>query len=195
MRYAQPLQVSAPADGRKTIRGNIVFVRPIAANEWRLYRSLRLRALRESPDAFASTYECEAIRSDDDWEARISAAATSTGAQAFFAFHHGEPCGLVWCKSSEAEPDVVEVFQMWVDPVSRGIGAGRALLASAIDWAESRGAQRVRLGVTIAHTPAMHLYRTGGFCGIGLPEPLRLGCTLKSQSMELSLVSRSGPDS
>lgn len=31
MRYAQPLQVSAPADGRKTIRGNIVFVRPIAA--------------------------------------------------------------------------------------------------------------------------------------------------------------------
>ncbi len=116
-----------------------MFVRPIAANEWRLYRSLRLRALRESPDAFASTYEREAIRSYDDWEARIAAAATSPGAQAFFAFQHGEPCGLVWCKSSEAEPDVVEVFQMGVDPVSRGIGAGRALLASAIDWAESRG--------------------------------------------------------
>lgn len=113
------------------------------------YRSLRLRALRESLDAFASTYEREATRSDDDWESRVSAVATSTSAQAFFAFQHAEPCGLVWCKSSEAESVVVEVFQMWVDPVSRGVGAGRALMARAIAWAEDRGAQRIRLGVTI----------------------------------------------
>lgn len=140
------------ADESKAIGGTIVFVRRIAANEWRLYRGLRLPALRESPDAFASTYEVEAARSDDDWTARISAAATSTSAQAFFAFQHPEPCGLVWCKSSEAEPGVVEVFQMWVDPVSRGFGAGRALLASAIAWAESLEAQRIRLGV-VSQTP------------------------------------------
>lgn len=48
---------------------------------------------------------------------------------------------------------------MWVDPVSRGVGAGRALLARAIAWAEGRGAQLIRLGVTIADTPAMRLYR------------------------------------
>ncbi len=65
-----------------------MFVRPIAAHELRLYRSLRLRALRESPDAFASTYEREATRSDDNWEARVSAVATSTSAQAFLAFQH-----------------------------------------------------------------------------------------------------------
>ncbi|MND99560.1 hypothetical protein D3C80_919470 [compost metagenome] len=63
-----------------------MFVRPIAAHEWRLYRNLRLRALRESPDAFSSTYEREATRSEDDWEARVSAVATSTSAQAFFGF-------------------------------------------------------------------------------------------------------------
>lgn len=128
----QPLQVSSLDDGRKTIGGTSVFVRPIAAYEWQLYRGLRLRALQESPDAFAGTYEHEAIRSDDDWEARVSAVATSTSAQAFLAFQHAEPCGLVWCKSSEAEPAVVEVFQMWVDSVSRGAGAGRSLLARAI---------------------------------------------------------------
>ncbi|QKK99765.1 GNAT family N-acetyltransferase [Pseudomonas sp. 13159349] len=173
----------------------MVFVRPIAANEWRLYRNLRLRALRESPDTFASTYEREATRSDDDWEARVSAVATFTSAQAFLAFQHAEPCGLVRCKASEAEPAVVEVFQMWVDPVSRGTGAGRALLARAVAWAEGRGAQRIRLGVTIADTPAMRLYRSNGFCDIGLPEPLRQGSSLSSQSMELNLCLRSGTDS
>ncbi|WP_328316305.1 hypothetical protein [Pseudomonas pudica] len=29
------------------------------------------------------------------------------------------------------------------------------------------------MGVTIADTPAMRLYRSDGFCDIGLPEPLR----------------------
>lgn len=95
MKGAQPLQVSSLADERKTIGGTIVFVRPIAANEWRLYRSLRLRALRESPDAFASTYELEVTRSDDDWAARVSAAATSTCAQAFLLF--STPSLVAWC--------------------------------------------------------------------------------------------------
>lgn len=84
---------------------------------------------------------------------------------------------------------------MWVDPVSRGVGAGRALLVRAIAWAESRGAQRIRLGVAIADLPAMRLYRTNGFCDIGLPEPLRLGSSLSSQSMELNLGLGSGTDS
>lgn len=91
----------------------MVFVRPIEANEWKLYRDLRLSALSESPDAFASTFEGELVRSNGDWESRVAGMATSTYARAFLAFKQGEACGLVWCKSSDAEPGLVEVFQMW----------------------------------------------------------------------------------
>lgn len=61
-------------------------------------------------------------------------------------------------------------------------------------WAEVQGAQRIRLGETIADAPVMFLYRSNGFCAIGLPEPLRQGSSLSSQSMELNLGLRSGTD-
>ncbi|MGJ7551230.1 GNAT family N-acetyltransferase [Pseudomonas alloputida] len=166
----------------------MVFVRPLEASEWQVYRNLRLRALHDSQDAFASQYEGEAVREDSDWAARVSAAAKSTGAEVLIAFQQTEPCGLLWCKSSAAEPAVVELFQMWVDPAFRGFGAGRALLDAAIAWAHRRGAERVCLGVTIAQSAAMHLYQSSGFCPVGEPEPLRPGSMLMSQSMELQLT-------
>lgn len=111
----------------------------------------------------------------------------SSSAQAFFASQHNEVCGLVWCKSSGIEVDVVELFQMWVAPDARGFGVGRALLECAVTWAMDQGAQRVRLGVTIADSPAMRLYKATGFYSVGIAEPLREGSALMSQSMELIL--------
>ncbi|EKT4476331.1 GNAT family N-acetyltransferase [Pseudomonas putida] len=170
--------------------GGMLFVRPVAASDWRSYRDLRLRALRDSHEVFASTHERESVRDDDDWLARVSAVASSSTAQAFFAHWNNEACGLVWCKASDVESSVVEIFQMWVAPDARGLGAGSALLESAITWAEDRGAACVRLGVTIADSPAMHLYKASGFHAVGAPEPLREGSALMSQSMELNLGSR-----
>ena len=69
----------------------------------------------------------------------------------------------------------------------RGRGAGRALLQAALDWARRHDMQRVRLGVTIQDSPAMHLYTALGFKPIGPPEPLRAGSALMSQGMELVL--------
>ena len=46
--------------------GGMLFVRPVAASDWRSYRDLRLRALRDSHEAFASTHERESVRDDDD---------------------------------------------------------------------------------------------------------------------------------
>ncbi|WP_256609311.1 GNAT family N-acetyltransferase [Pseudomonas putida] len=54
-------------------------------------------------------------------------------------------------------------------------------------WAIGQGAQRVRLGVTLADSPAMRLYKASGFHPVGIPEPLREGSALMSQSMELIL--------
>ncbi|MGI5241410.1 GNAT family N-acetyltransferase [Dactylosporangium sp. CA-139066] len=42
-------------------------VRPLSPDEWQLKRELRLAALKDSPDAFASTYARESHRSETDW--------------------------------------------------------------------------------------------------------------------------------
>ncbi|WP_371262521.1 GNAT family N-acetyltransferase [Pseudomonas sp. NBRC 111119] len=76
---------------------------------------------------------------------------------------------------------------MWIAPEARGLGIGRALLESAVAWAENRGTFRVRLDVTIADSPAIQLYKTSGFEPVGPAEPLRPGSSLMSQPMELRL--------
>ncbi|WP_434140136.1 GNAT family N-acetyltransferase [Pseudomonas luteola] len=165
---------------------NVISVRPIKPSEWQLYRDTRLYALRDSPDAFASTYEEEALRADESWKARIIAAFSSNNDHALFALDGNEVCGLAWGKLSA---NTADIFQMWVNPKSRGLGAGRALLDELLAWAKRCRALRVRLGVTAADTPAMHLYKAFGFLLDGDLEPLRKDSVLISQPMVLELRS------
>lgn len=165
----------------------VISVRPAEPDEWRTYRDVRLRALLDSPDAFGSTHAAEADRTDALWAARMAAATSSGRDRVLFARYREDVCGLAWCKLSTDEPTVANVFQMWVDPASRGMGAGRALLEEAIAWAESLGAHRVGLGVTAAETPAMRLYVACGFRPTGRVEPLREGSHLRVQWMSLAV--------
>lgn len=165
----------------------MISIRPAEPNEWRTYRDVRLQALLDSPNAFGSTYEAEAGRTDAMWAARIAAATSSGQDRVIFARNRENVCGLVWCKLSTDEPMVANVFQMWVDPASRGMGAGRALLNEAVDWAERVGARRICLGVTAAETPAMRLYLACGFRLAGEIEPLRESSSLMVQPMSLTV--------
>ena len=173
----------------------MITIRPILPSEARLYRTLRLQALLDSPDAYASTHAAEAAREEASWAARLAAAAGSGNDRAWFAFSGAEPCGLLWCKLSAAQPGVAHIYQMWVAPAFRGLGAGRALLANAVEWAASAGAQQVRLGVTAQDSTAMRLYVNSGFRPVGAAEPLREGSGLVSQPMKLILGSNPRPHS
>ena len=52
---------------------------------------------------------------------------------------------------------------MAVSPAARGRGAGRKLLAAAIDHARSLGARSVYLGSSTKLPSAVHLYEVFGF--------------------------------
>jgi pimeloyl-ACP methyl ester carboxylesterase len=53
-------------------------VRAFEPHEWRTYRELRLRALADAPDAFASTLAEEQRRSDAGWSEMLAASAASS---------------------------------------------------------------------------------------------------------------------
>ena len=69
------------------------------------------------------------------------------------------------------------VRSMYVVPDARGQGLGRRLLSAALAQAESwHGIEQVKLSVTASNQPAVHLYQSAGFVGVGLvPRALRLG--------------------
>lgn len=166
----------------------MISIRPIAPHQWPQYRDVRLRALQDSPDAFGSTWEAEAARTDESWRTQLGSAASGNRDRAVFAFQGEDPCGLAWCQLSAAQSGVAHIYQMWVDPAARGLGIGRALLSDVTAWTRSQGLGHIRLGVTVAESPAMKLYRSHGFYPVGGAAPLREGSPLMVQTLEMKSV-------
>jgi GNAT superfamily N-acetyltransferase len=173
-----------------TQKRTIVTIRRFHATEWTKYREIRLRALKDSPDAFASTYEESQKYPEAAWIARLGDARPESDYP--MAAMIGEVMvGLAWAKIEPPKLYVAHLYQMWVQPASRGNGAGRALVDAAIAWARDRNVAKLMLDVTCGDRPARRLYEAAGFVPVGTPQPLRVGSVLLEQSMELHFAAES----
>lgn len=162
-------------------------IRPLAPHEWQAYRAIRLRSLADSPDAFCSTLAEEEALPLDTWSARVARAAVSGIDLPLVADIGGTLAGLVWAKVDAEDAAVVNLFQVWVAPESRGCGIAGALLREAARWATSKGASCVKLDVTSGDTAAARLYLREGFRNVGEPVPMCSRPPLQFQAMELRL--------
>ena len=167
-------------------------LRALVPDEWSTYRTLRLAALRDAPDAFGSTLAAEQERLPEQWRDRLAQAQTSGADLPLVAAVQGQALGLLWAKVDADDARLVHLFQMWVVPEARGQGLGKALLAHAIAWARSVGARCVQLGVTSGDTPAARLYASAGFHAVGPEVALREGSALRSRDMRLVLGDGAG---
>jgi ribosomal protein S18 acetylase RimI-like enzyme len=119
-------------------------------------RTIRLRALRDAPDAFSSTFEETLARPRESWVEQLEKLAT------FVATLDGHDVGMVRI----ARPDTgatASLLSMWVAPEARRRGVGTALLDAAIAWTRARGFTRLRLEVVDDNTAAVELYTRKGF--------------------------------
>lgn len=133
-------------------------------DDWERVRSLRLRALRDAPDAFWAGLDEEAGLSPDEWRARLSADDYGV----FVALLDGEDVGLVGVGHSHHHQTDCAVSMTWVAPEVRSRGVGDALVEAAIAWARSRGFPRVRLWVSDTNPAAERLYERHGFAPTGV---------------------------
>jgi GNAT superfamily N-acetyltransferase len=175
------------ADISTIYRGGAV-VRPLAAHEWPLYRTLRLRALLDAPAAFCSTLAEEETRTDQDWAWRLHLGARSGRDRPLVAEVGGAAAGLAWAKVDAGDPLLVNLFQVWVAPEARGHGVAAALLDAAIAWARARGARAMGLGVVCGNNAARRLYERAGFRAFGEPEPQRPGSSRMEQRMRHEFI-------
>jgi GNAT superfamily N-acetyltransferase len=164
-------------------------IRSFAEHEWAIYKDLRLAALTESPDAFASTLAKETQRSDAEWASRLAAGVRSSWDFPVMAEMNGQSIGLAWGRIEESNRTVANLYQVWVYPTYRRRGAGQLLLDAVTSWAIGKQAHYLELGVTCGDTPAMRLYTRAGFEPVGQPEPIRPGAELLGQKMRLNLRS------
>jgi GNAT superfamily N-acetyltransferase len=159
-------------------------VRQTRAADWEVLRELRLRALADAPDAFASTLEKEAAFPEEVWRQRAEGGA---GSGSFIACEDGAGIGMARIFAEADTPGRMHLVGMWVDPRHRRRGVAQALVEQAVRWAEERRAREVILWVVDRNLPARRLYERAGFRPTGERQPLPSNPALTESLFRLSL--------
>jgi RimJ/RimL family protein N-acetyltransferase len=144
-------------------------LRRATVDEWEATRDIRLRSLREDPDAFCTLLASELEVEDQAWRDRVSRAVI------FLAWKDGLAVGTAAGKPDPHEPGSREIVGMWVDRSVRREGVAADLIATVTDWAEDDGAQAIALWVAEDNESARRLYEKCGFVATGEHDAMRPG--------------------
>jgi ribosomal protein S18 acetylase RimI-like enzyme len=157
-------------------------VRRLHPGEWAAVREIRLTALAQAPDAYASSLEREQGFAEQEWRRRLAETAY------FGAWAPGSAPALVGLVATfpEAEPEPAapspgpaspdpaspaartwHLVAMWVSPEHRGQRIADRLVAAVCDLARARGAGQVALWVADSNPRAQAAYRRLGFAPSG----------------------------
>ena len=137
-------------------------IRRLTRDDVHAYRAIRLEALINHPEAFASSAEDFLERSLEDHENLLHhlvffGAETPEGALVgIMAFDHG----------LKREAHRGWLIQVYVKPEMRGTGCARALLEAIMDEAR-KDVLQVHLSVASHNEPALRLYQKAGFAIYG----------------------------
>lgn len=145
-------------------------IRRLTESDAAEYRELRLRGLREHPDAFTSSFEEDQLKPLEWARQRLGARPEAPHDFILGAYADGKLVGILGM-SVEARTKVRhigEVFGMYVAPEHAGRGAGRLLVDACIARARETGLERLRLTVTDSNARAKSLYERAGFRAFGL---------------------------
>lgn len=144
-----------------------VVISRVSPDQWATFRSVRLAALTESPEAFSSTVERELGYPEQLWRDRLGANAT------FLAWLDDRPVGTVTVLDTKLADThgftgAFHLVAMWVDPSARRLGVGAQLVSAALDAARTGGAPALLLWVVESNDRARTLYERQGFRDTGI---------------------------
>jgi GNAT superfamily N-acetyltransferase len=128
----------------------VLDIKLLGPDEWHVLRTTRLRALADSPHAFASHYEAEVRWSDDQWRQRLAAATW------LVAVDSGAVIGIAGLVDEHVEA-------IWVERTHRQRGVFRALLRALVDLESGNGARDLVLWVLEDNREARQVYARLGF--------------------------------
>jgi len=146
-------------------------IRVLTSSDAERYWVLRLEALQQNPEAFATSYEEAVMRENPiDQTARNFSAE---GNYTFGAFENAELIGVVTLllEKSNKLKHRANIFAMYVTPKKQRLGVGYALLTEAINMAKTIGhIEKINLSVVASNEKAKKLYMKLGFKVYGYEE-------------------------
>jgi len=149
------------------------------------FRELRLRALKDHPDAFGTSYEEAANLSIEKTAEKLK---PSPDAFVLGAFDEaGKLVGMVGFHREKGMKKRHKgvIWGMYCLPECRGKGVGKALLAEVVKRARKmKGLELITLRVVASNDPAKNLYLSVGFRTWGKePRSLKIGSRYMDQEL------------
>ena len=145
----------------------VLDVRLLTPGDWHVLRTIRLRALAESPHAFTAHYRREWQCNERQWRRRFDAAHWIVAVD-------GDEvvgvAGLVDC-----HPEEQHIESIWVAPAHRHRGVFRMLLNRLIEIARRAGLTELWLWVLEDNVCALRVYERLGFEWTGERQPISPG--------------------
>ncbi|KUG51787.1 GCN5 family acetyltransferase [Serinicoccus chungangensis] len=147
-----------------------IHVRVLGPDEWASYKDVRLRALRESPEAFVASAEEEEAFPDSRWQERMERS------RRVLAHDGDEVVGVVSVGTGHRTniPGAGELFGLWVAPARRGTGVARRLLEKAAKVGREIGLRQLVYWVGTDNGRAVAFASSFGFRPTDDRRPMRI---------------------
>jgi ribosomal protein S18 acetylase RimI-like enzyme len=140
----------------------MINIRKLNAEDAMIYQNIRLKALKDNPTAFSSSYEEEKNRDIEGVKDRLS----QSNAHTFGAFDNDLLIGIISLvtESRIKTRHTADIYGMYVNPSYRKQGIGKKLVEHVISIAKRKGViEKIRLSVTDSNVEAIKLYESVGF--------------------------------
>ena len=135
----------------------------LSESDWRTFAVIRLQALTDSLGESDPQYRKEITFTAAQWRRRLREHAQ------FAALIGDRPVGLIGAQQENS--DSVYLYSLWLDPVARGRGLARPLVAAAVDWARDQRVRTVTLRVAADNVAARGVYESLGFTATTAESP------------------------
>jgi RimJ/RimL family protein N-acetyltransferase len=146
-------------------------IRLLTPDDAKVYWEMRLEALKNHPEAFATSYE-EALQRENPIE-EVASRLKGEGDYTFGAFQGDALIGTVTLVQDKITKmkHRAHIFAMYVNPSHRRSGAGKALVTAAINHAK-KIPELIKLNLTVvsSNEKAKKLYTSLGFKTYGIEE-------------------------
>ncbi|MFA6602431.1 MAG: GNAT family N-acetyltransferase [Candidatus Shapirobacteria bacterium] len=136
----------------------------LPVSDWEKYKTLRLSALKESPQAFADTLESESLLPDSEWQNRLQSYLNKNGWMVF-ASYKNELVGMLGAVQNETDlsTNTATGCQFYILPKFRGIGISDKLISELLKLLKTSEISRCNLFVSNTQTRAIQSYFKNSF--------------------------------
>ena len=136
----------------------------LPVDTWSQYRELRLRALKEDPEAFSSSYAMERQQPEEFWKKRLSDAERGERSWLLFARRDDKLIGMIGAYMEGDATETAKVISVYVPREERGNGISRRLMEEMLRvLSDVPMLKKARLDVNVSQLAAICLYRRFGF--------------------------------